>query len=68
MSTFGALFGLSLSIILIIRKVSPAYSLIIGAVIGGLLGGITLNAGINRIWGVAMINAGATVLDHLPHG
>jgi GntP family gluconate:H+ symporter len=42
MSTFGALFGLSLSIILIIRKVSPAYSLIIGAVIGGLLGGFTL--------------------------
>lgn len=42
MSTFGALFGLSLSIILIVRKVSPAYSLIIGAVIGGLLGGFTL--------------------------
>jgi GntP family gluconate:H+ symporter len=42
MSTFGALIGLSLSIILIIRKVSPAYSLIIGAVIGGLLGGFTL--------------------------
>jgi GntP family gluconate:H+ symporter len=42
MSTFGALFGLSLSIILIIRKVSPAYSLIIGAVIGGLLGGFNL--------------------------
>lgn len=42
MSTFGALFGLSVSIILIIRKVSPAYSLIIGAVIGGLLGGFTL--------------------------
>jgi GntP family gluconate:H+ symporter len=42
MSTFGALFGLSVSIILIIRKVSPAYSLIIGAVIGGLLGGFNL--------------------------
>jgi GntP family gluconate:H+ symporter len=25
-------------------------------------------AGISGIWGAAMINAGATVLDHLPHG
>lgn len=29
---------------------------------------IILNAGISGIWGAAMINAGATVLDHLPHG
>jgi GntP family gluconate:H+ symporter len=27
-----------------------------------------LAAGISGIWGAAMINAGATVLDHLPHG
>lgn len=27
-----------------------------------------LAAGINAVWGAAMINAGATVLDHLPHG
>ena len=25
-------------------------------------------AGVAAIWGAAMINAGATVLDHLPHG
>jgi GntP family gluconate:H+ symporter len=27
-----------------------------------------LAAGIPAIWGAAMVNAGATVLDHLPHG
>ena len=27
-----------------------------------------LAAGISAVWGAAMINAGATVLDHLPHG
>ena len=25
-------------------------------------------AGVNAVWGAAMVNAGATVLDHLPHG
>lgn len=29
---------------------------------------IILAAGISGVWGAAMINAGATVLDHLPHG
>lgn len=38
-STWGALLGLALAILLIIRKVQPAYSLIIGALIGGLVGG-----------------------------
>ena len=27
-----------------------------------------LAAGISAVWGAAMINAGATILDHLPHG
>ena len=27
-----------------------------------------LGAGISPVWGAAMTNAGATVLDHLPHG
>lgn len=27
-----------------------------------------LAAGVSAIWGAAMINSGATVLDHLPHG
>jgi GntP family gluconate:H+ symporter len=25
-------------------------------------------AGVTGVWGAAMVNAGATVLDHLPHG
>ena len=25
-------------------------------------------AGVSAVWGAAMINAGATTLDHLPHG
>ncbi|MGN7205663.1 GntP family permease [Pedobacter sp. SAFR-022] len=42
MTAIGALLGLILSIVLIIRKVSPAYSLILGAVVGGLMGGFSL--------------------------
>lgn len=29
---------------------------------------VILSVGISAIWGAAMINSGATVLDHLPHG
>ena len=42
MSAIGALIGLILSIVLIIRKVSPTYSLILGALVGGLLAGFGL--------------------------
>ena len=38
-STCGALVGLALAIILIIRKVTPVYALVFGAIVGGLLGG-----------------------------
>lgn len=38
-NTIGALIGLAIAIVLIIKKVHPAYSLILGALIGGLLGG-----------------------------
>ena len=38
-TTLGALLGLAIAIVLIIRKVHPAYSLILGALIGGLVGG-----------------------------
>ena len=38
-STLGALIGLAIAIILIIRKIAPAYCLILGALIGGLVGG-----------------------------
>ena len=38
-STCGALIGLVLAIVLIVRKVTPAYALVFGALAGGLLGG-----------------------------
>lgn len=38
-SALAASIGLTLSIVLIIKKISPVYSLILGALIGGLLAG-----------------------------
>lgn len=38
-TTYGALIGLAIAIILIIKKVHSAYSLILGALLGGLIGG-----------------------------
>ena len=38
-SALAALIGLCLSIVLIIKKLSPVYSLIVGAIVGGLLAG-----------------------------
>ena len=42
MSAWGAVIGLLLSIYLIIKKIPPLYSLMLGAVCGGLIGGFTL--------------------------
>ena len=41
-TTWGALAGLALAIVLIVRKVTPAYALVLGALLGGLLGGASL--------------------------
>ena len=38
-STWGAIAGLILAIVLIVRKVTPAYALVLGALLGGLCGG-----------------------------
>ncbi len=38
-STWGALTGLAVAILLIVRKSTPVYALAIGALVGGLLGG-----------------------------
>lgn len=51
-----------IAIILIIKKVHSAYSLILGALIGGFIGGGGLTGTVNT-----MIS-GATVIDSLPHG
>lgn len=46
---WGALFGLALAIILILKKLNPVYSLMIGALIGAILGGASLTQAINVI-------------------
>lgn len=52
-SALGAIVGLALAIVLIIKKFSPVYSLLLGAVVGGLLGGMGLDATVsNMISGV----------------
>ena len=42
MTAIGAIIGLLLAIFLIIKKIAPAYAMIAGAVVGGLLGGFSL--------------------------
>ncbi|MDO1509051.1 MULTISPECIES: GntP family permease [unclassified Neisseria] len=41
-SAFGAIVALLLAIFLILKKVSPAYGMMIGALVGGLAGGASL--------------------------
>jgi GntP family gluconate:H+ symporter len=58
--------------------IAPAAGILMSAVTASTTAGATLAsasfadvilaAGISGIWGAAMINSGATVLDHLPHG
>ena len=48
-STLGAIIGLALAIVLIILKVHPAYSLILGALVGGLIGGGGLVTTVNTM-------------------
>lgn len=47
MTAIGALIGLLVSVFLIIKKISPSYSLIAGAIVGGLLGGLSLVETVN---------------------
>jgi GntP family gluconate:H+ symporter len=49
MTAIGALAGLLLSIILIVRKVSPVYALIAGALVGGLVGGFGLTGTVEHM-------------------
>lgn len=48
-TTLGALIGLAVAIILIIKQVQPAYSLIFGALVGGLIGSGDLTLTINAM-------------------
>ena len=48
-TTVGALIGLAIAIILIIKKLQPAYSLILGALIGGIIGSGSLVTTVNTM-------------------
>jgi len=48
-TTLGAIIGLVIAIVLIIKKVQPAYSLILGALIGGIIGGGGLVTTVNTM-------------------
>ena len=48
-TTLGAIVGLAIAIVLIIKKVAPAYSLILGALIGGIIGGGGLVTTVNTM-------------------
>lgn len=48
-TTIGALIGLVIAIVLIIKKVHPAYSLIVGALFGGIIGGGGLVTTVNTM-------------------
>ena len=48
-STLGAIVGLAIAIVLIIKKVHPAYSLILGALLGGIIGGGGLETTVNTM-------------------
>lgn len=41
-SATGTIIGLVLTVILILKKVSPAYAMILGAIFGGIIGGISI--------------------------
>ncbi len=48
-TTLGAVVGLAIAIVLIIKKVHPAYSLILGALVGGIIGGGGLVTTVNTM-------------------
>ena len=48
-STLGAILGLIIAIVLIFKEVHPFYAMVLGALIGGLVGGATLPNTINVI-------------------
>lgn len=52
-SSFGALVALIMAIFLILKKVSPVYGMLTGALIGGLVGGADLSETVNLMIGGA---------------
>lgn len=48
-SAVGAIIGLAIAVIMILKKVSPPYAMIFGAIIGGLIGGGGLDGTISAM-------------------
>ncbi|MDT6981271.1 Na+/H+ antiporter NhaC family protein [Levilactobacillus zymae] len=48
-SWWGALIGLALAIILILRKLNPVYALLLGTIVGALIGGANLTQTVNIV-------------------
>ena len=61
-SALAALIGLVLAIVLIIKKLSPVYSLMLGALTGGLLAGTGLVETINQM--LSGVFSNTTVQKH----
>ncbi len=59
-STLGAILGLVIAIILIIRKVQPAYCLILGALVGGIVGGGGLDTTVST-----MVSGAASMMSSI---
>ncbi|MDO4194463.1 MAG: GntP family permease [Erysipelotrichaceae bacterium] len=59
-TTLGALLGLVIAIILIIRKVQPAYCLILGALVGGIIGGGGLSVTVST-----MVSGAASMMSSI---
>lgn len=66
-TTFGAIFGLLVAIILIIKKFQAVYSLMLGAFIGGIVGGANITQTVNFMATGAM-NISPSILRALASG
>lgn len=59
-TTLGAIIGLVIAIVLIIRKVHPAYCLILGALVGGIIGGGGLDTTVST-----MVSGAASMMSSI---
>ena len=59
-TTLGAILGLLIAIILIIKKVQPAYCLILGALVGGIVGGGGLDTTVST-----MVSGAASMMSSI---
>lgn len=58
-TTLGAVISLAVAILLVMKKVQPTYSLILGALIGGIIKASTLQYNVSA---AAMIHVKSTII------